>query len=463
MKIFSTLLITVLSITTNIFSQVQFTPHNITFNAPNVYDIYAADIDGDGDIDILSALYIANEIYLYENDGHGNFTELLISTEPDGPTSIYAFDVDTDGDMDVLTTSSRGGNEVSWYENDGDEIFTRHIISTNASNCVFAIDVDGDGDADVLASSGINDILYWYENDGNENFTHHTIMNGVNLPRSLFAIDVDGDTDIDVLAASLDQSPVAWYENDGNQTFTEHAIATDTDGGVQVYAVDMDSDGDIDVLSASHTGLQDKITWYENDGDENFTTHIITMDADYPTSVYAADIDGDSDIDVLSASRDDNTIAWYENDGNENFTTHIISTQAVIAVCVLAGDVDGDGDTDVLSASALDSELNWYENLSVTSIELISTDIPLTFSLSQNYPNPFNPSTKISWQSPVGSHQTLKVYDVLGNEVATLVDEFREAGRYEIEFNASNLSSGIYFYKLQAENFVETKKMVLLQ
>ena len=154
MKIFIILfLITVCSFTTPLFSQVQFTSHNITFNAPNVYDIYAADIDGDGDLDILSALYIANEIYWYKNDGNGNFTELLISTEPDGPTSVYAFDVDTDGDMDVLTASSRGEDEVSWYENDGNENFTRHIIATNASNSVLAIDFDGDGDADVLAAS----------------------------------------------------------------------------------------------------------------------------------------------------------------------------------------------------------------------------------------------------------------------------------------------------------------------
>ena len=88
---------------------------------------------------------------------------------------------------------------------------------------------------------------------------------------------------------------------------------------------------------------------------------------------------------------------------------------------------------------------------------------PADFTLFQNYPNPFNPTTKISWQSPEGSWQTLKIYDVLGNEVATLVDEYKPAGTYEIEWNASELPSGIYFYKLQAGNFVETKKMILLR
>ncbi len=88
---------------------------------------------------------------------------------------------------------------------------------------------------------------------------------------------------------------------------------------------------------------------------------------------------------------------------------------------------------------------------------------PDTYNLAQNYPNPFNPSTKISWQLPVGSHQSIKVYDVLGNEVATLVDEYREAGRYEVEFNGSNLASGMYLYRLQAGSFVETKKMILIK
>lgn len=90
------------------------------------------------------------------------------------------------------------------------------------------------------------------------------------------------------------------------------------------------------------------------------------------------------------------------------------------------------------------------------------------FALNQNYPNPFNPSTKISWQSAVGSWQTLKVYDVLGNEVATLVNEYRPAGKYEVEFNVAQVSrpeiaNGVYFYQLKAGEYIHTRKMVLLK
>jgi len=89
---------------------------------------------------------------------------------------------------------------------------------------------------------------------------------------------------------------------------------------------------------------------------------------------------------------------------------------------------------------------------------------PEEFILYQNYPNPFNPSTKISWQSSIGSWQTLIVFDVLGNEIATLIHEYKLAGNYEVEFNPrSNLVSGFYFYQLQIDNFIETRKMLLLK
>jgi hypothetical protein len=100
-----------------------------------------------------------------------------------------------------------------------------------------------------------------------------------------------------------------------------------------------------------------------------------------------------------------------------------------------------------------------------TTITSVSgeTDFPQTYFLYQNYPNPFNPTTVISWQSPVGSWQTLKVYDVLGREIATLVDEYSPAGSYEVEFDAKGLSSGVYFYQLKAGVFTETKKLILMK
>ena len=97
-----------------------------------------------------------------------------------------------------------------------------------------------------------------------------------------------------------------------------------------------------------------------------------------------------------------------------------------------------------------------------TSVES-ETDVPSSYVLSQNYPNPFNPNTKISWQSSVSSQQTLKVYDIIGNEVVTLMDEYKPAGNYEVTFTAEGLASGVYVYQLKAGEFIQTKKMILLQ
>ena len=93
----------------------------------------------------------------------------------------------------------------------------------------------------------------------------------------------------------------------------------------------------------------------------------------------------------------------------------------------------------------------------------VSISIPNEILLEQNYPNPFNPSTKISWQSPIDGQQTLKVYDLLGREIATLINEYKVTGNYDIEFDASEIPSGTYFYQLRIEGIVITKKMLLLK
>jgi hypothetical protein len=105
---------------------------------------------------------------------------------------------------------------------------------------------------------------------------------------------------------------------------------------------------------------------------------------------------------------------------------------------------------------------NWGP-IVVTSIKEGSDGIPQHVELAQNYPNPFNPETQINYSIPHNSFVTLEVYDILGREITTLVNEVKSPGNYEVNFNATNLPSGIYFYRLQAGSFVETKKMILLK
>lgn len=97
----------------------------------------------------------------------------------------------------------------------------------------------------------------------------------------------------------------------------------------------------------------------------------------------------------------------------------------------------------------------------LTSVEDIIYDFPESFVLNQNYPNPFNPNTQIIYQLPKNEFVTLKIFDILGKEIATLVNEEKLSGTYSINFNAKDLSSGIYFYSIRARNFFQVRKMIL--
>jgi len=99
----------------------------------------------------------------------------------------------------------------------------------------------------------------------------------------------------------------------------------------------------------------------------------------------------------------------------------------------------------------------------MTSVKEIAAEIPGSFALLQNYPNSFNPSTTISFDIPQRSHVKLVVYDVLGREVKILVDDEKAAGRYEVKFDATGLTSGVYFYRIVAENFTQVREMVVVK
>jgi len=108
-------------------------------------------------------------------------------------------------------------------------------------------------------------------------------------------------------------------------------------------------------------------------------------------------------------------------------------------------------------------QLDYNGSFEYSDVVYIDNLSPTEFVLHQNFPNPFNPSTKISWQLQVGSKATLRLFNILGKEVAILVNEYKPAGKYETEFNAANLPSGVYFYQLRVGEFVQTKKMLLLK
>jgi hypothetical protein len=195
-------------------------------------------MDGDGDMDVLSASWTDNKIAWYENtDGAGTFgAQNVISTVAMNASSVYASDMDGDGDMDVVS-ASYGDDKIAWYENtDGDGTFgAQQVISTAAlsARSVYATDLDGDGDMDVLSASYADNKIAWYENtDGDGTFGAQQVISTAALGAiSVYATDIDGDGDMDVLSASVGDDKIAWYKNDLLQPQCEGDIQFNEVGG----------------------------------------------------------------------------------------------------------------------------------------------------------------------------------------------------------------------------------------
>jgi hypothetical protein len=327
------------------------------------FDVRTADIDQDGDMDIYTANY-SGRVAWFENDGGnppGPWTEHILTDFADGAESAFAIRVDGDADIDFLSAAFNR-EEIAWYANAGDgENWTLQTITFDCRLCVdvWSADLDHDGDNDVLSASGYDSKIVWYENTGGSfNFWPPRLI-GI-AGETVDAADLDQDGDLDVLGGLM------WYESDGGSppAFTPRLVASISLTGNHVAVVDVDRDGDPDVLSSGQEG--DTVAWHENDGGmpPRFTTHVVSTTADFATSVYGADLDGDADLDLLSSSFFDDTIAWYENDGTfpPSFTRHTASTSADGARSVFASDLDKDGDMDVISASQNNAQVVWHVN-----------------------------------------------------------------------------------------------------
>ena len=335
--------------------------------------VHAADIDGDGDNDILSASNRDDKIAWYENFDGEIGSQQIISVGANEPESVHAADLDGDGDLDVLSASYQN-NVLAWYENlDGTGDFSgEKVIATDGTWDTFAADLDGDGDMDVLSASPFYDEVIWYENGGAGAFSGAKyISTTADEPYAVYAADIDSDGDMDVLSASYDDDTVAWYENtNGDGSFSSARVITaSANGAYHVYATDLDGDTDVDVVAAAH--LDNAVLWYENtDGDGTFSSaKTISTTAFGAYEVFARDLDGDNDPEVLSATFDNDSINIYDNQIGESGAdadgfgpTVQITTNANGADEVYAADLDGDNDADILAASQFDDTISYFEN-----------------------------------------------------------------------------------------------------
>jgi len=194
-----------------------------------------------------------------------------IASGLDGLETVAVADLDSDGDPDVVSGDYQS-DIVAWHENN-DGVFTSHTVDDSADGviAVAVADINADDRPDVLASTAENDRILWYEQStpdstytGPARFEAPiTVSTDVDEPESLAAADVDRDGDLDILSASFRSGIVAWHENQGDGTFgRQHTITDDAPEALAVLPIDIDEDGDIDVAAASQGN--DTIAWFEN-------------------------------------------------------------------------------------------------------------------------------------------------------------------------------------------------------
>jgi hypothetical protein len=359
----------VLTIAAPVASAAVFNHPKVIGAGTNLYSSFSADVDNDGDMDVLADVLGNDQIVWYLNDGNQNFTPHVVGTSTLPVEALYAADLDRDGDLDVLaaTGNSSVGGKIDWYENTGNLVFTAHIGPTADLRYVsiYAVDVDGDGDVDLVSGSqqgGSTPRIEWHENDGQQNFTAHSLISASSA-RAIHAGDVDRDGDIDIVSGSSSNG-IVWHRNLGGGAFANQVLATGTQDPTSLSITDLDLDGDADImftLGPNASGLR----WLEQVASGTFVQrNLVTFSPGTYSSVQTGDIDGDGDIDVVAGATWG--IEYFKNIGQQQFVRTFTVSAAAPLYSLHLTDMDGDGDLDTLTTSDRGWAPTWYENLHAT-------------------------------------------------------------------------------------------------
>jgi len=334
--------------------------------------VHSDDVDGDGDMDILGTARMGNAITWWENlDGSGtSWLEHTINGNYGQASSVYTADMDSDGDIDVLGAAS-SGDEITWWENINGTgtTWTEHTVGGNFDGAISvqAADIDGDSDMDVLgAGFDANDITWWENTDGSGVFwNEHTINSNYNHASSVCACDIDDDGFMDVVGTSYGNNVITWWRNADSlgTSWTEYTVDSTFVGVWDVYSQDINNDGKMDIIGIAW--LANDIAWWENmDGSgTSWAKHAIKDNFNGAISVYAQDMDNDGDWDILGAAVTDEDITWWENMGGTgtSWTEHTVDGNYYWAASVYASDINNDGFMDVLGASYEGDKVTWWD------------------------------------------------------------------------------------------------------
>ena len=367
-----------------------------------------ADIDGNNKIDFIIDQYL--------NDDYS--------------INFFEYDYITD----TLNLITKIDSLMTRFIIDGDTLDTLVNTSCCFSDFVYG-DLDDDGLIEVASGGNSGHLNIFEKSSTGYKQVHFDNLRTFNMYQIAITNDLDSNGKKELIVmGNYDGGPLYWIEADSNDTYSlKRSAFIDYGPNISIltlefYSTDVDLDGSDDLVFIGGSNVW-VLKWN-------------LAESKWDVFFY------------LDENHD------YENmwgNGYERFFPGL-------SVNVEFFDVDEDGDKDMFISTDEDITLFFESNLEAVGVDdTNSGNLPKQFDLLQNYPNPFNPVTTITYYVPKTSKVRITVYDVLGREISELVNEEKLSGTYEVKFNGINSSSGVYFYVMQADNFIDTKKLILLK